>query len=89
LSNSSARKAVHHAHHDHQGGDAEGDGEQADAGDEEDEPLALARQQIAPRDHALVAGKDHWCFLQVRSLRAKSRSSVAACLDFARHERLW
>ena len=34
---------------------------QADRGDQEDEPLALARQQIAPRDHPLVAIEDHDC----------------------------
>ena len=37
-------KAVHHAHHDDQRGDAERDRDQADAGDEEDEALALARE---------------------------------------------
>ena len=52
-------EAVHHAHHDDQGGDAEHHRDQADRGDEEDEPLALARQQIAPGDHPLVAGEDH------------------------------
>jgi hypothetical protein len=35
-------KAVHHAHHDDQRGDAEHDGDQADAGDQEDEAFALA-----------------------------------------------
>ncbi len=52
-------KAVHHAHHDDQRGDAEHHRDQADRGDEEDEPLALAREQIAPGDHPLVAGEDH------------------------------
>ena len=43
-------EAVHHAHHDDQRGDAERDRDQADRGDEEDEPLALAGKQIAPGD---------------------------------------
>src|SRR3546814_9042478 len=34
-------------------------GDQADAGDEEDESLPLAGQQVTPGDHAFVSGQNH------------------------------
>jgi len=52
-------KAVHHAHHDDERCDTEHDGNKADRRDEENEPFALARQQIAPRYHRLIGGQDH------------------------------
>ena len=52
-------KAVHHRHDDDQRGDAERDGADAEPGDDEDEPLALAGQEVAPRDHPFVAVEDH------------------------------
>ena len=52
-------KAVHHAHDDDQRGNAERNCDQADAGDEEDESLALAGKQIAASEHPLGAVEDH------------------------------
>ena len=52
-------KAVHDAHHDDERGDTEHHRGQADAGDQEDEPLPLAGQKVALGDHAFVAGKNH------------------------------
>ena len=48
-------EAVHHAHHDDQSGDSKRDCADAEAGDDEDEPFALLRQQVPPGDHPLVA----------------------------------
>src|SRR5215207_5042529 len=52
-------EAVHHAHDDDQGGDAQRYGADAEAGNDEDEALALGRQQITAGEHSLVAGEDH------------------------------
>jgi hypothetical protein len=52
-------ETVHHAHHDHQGGDAEHHRPDAEAGDQADEAFTLARQQIAPRDHSFVPRENH------------------------------
>ena len=52
-------KAIHHAHDNNQRGDAEHDRHKADRRDKEDEPLALAGEQIAPCDHAFIGGEDH------------------------------
>ena len=55
---------------------------QADPGDEEDEALALARQQIAPGDHPLVAVEDHAVSLaSALSMLSSSRSPVARRLS--------
>ena len=71
-------KAVHHAHHDDQRGDAEHDRDQADRGDEKDESLAPARQQVAAGDHPFIAGQQHWPALYGPAPAAQSgRSSWA------------
>ena len=65
-------KAVHHAHDDDQCSNAERDRDQADAGDEEDEALALAGKQIASGEHPLGAIEDH-----KRSIRRGCRNAKA------------
>src|SRR5689334_20537851 len=70
-------EAVHHAHHDDQRGDAERHRDQADAGDEENEPLAFSRKQIASGEHPLGAVEDHAVSLaNALSMLSSSRSPV-------------
>ena len=58
------------------------------AGDEEDEPLALARQQIAPGDHPLVAVEDHAVSLaSALSMLSSCFSPRAAVLELDRARR--
>jgi hypothetical protein len=47
-------EAVHHAHHDNQRGDAEHHGDEAESGDDGDERLAAAWQEVAAGNHPLV-----------------------------------
>src|SRR5437868_13668263 len=52
-------EAVHDAHHDDQGGDAQRDCKQTDTGNKEDEPLARSGQEVAAGEHALGPVEDH------------------------------
>src|SRR6185369_2141820 len=70
-------EAVHYAHHDDQRRDAERNREQADARDEEDEALALLRQQVTPGEHPLGSVEDHAVSLaSALSMLSSSRSPV-------------
>ena len=46
-------EAVHHRHHDDQGGDAQHDAEEGEPGDDRDESFLAPRPQIAQRQHPL------------------------------------
>ncbi|PAV70332.1 hypothetical protein WR25_25236 [Diploscapter pachys] len=50
-------KAVHNAHDDDERRHTEHHRDEADRGDEEDERLPLARQQISPRDHPFIGAR--------------------------------
>src|SRR5262249_39537605 len=70
-------KAVHDAHDDDQRSNAQCDGDKADARDEENEPLAFPREQIASCEHALAAIEDHEVsFATADSRLNSSRSPV-------------
>ena len=50
-------EAVHHRHDDDEGGDAQHDAGEREAGDDGDEAFLAARPQVAARDHPLVGGE--------------------------------
>src|SRR3546814_11596636 len=52
-------EAVHYRHDDDEGGDADGDAEHREGGDDGDEALLPARAEIAQGDEALESGTEH------------------------------
>src|SRR3546814_3015901 len=52
-------EAVHYRHDDDEGGDADGDAEHREGGDDGDEALLPARAEIAQGDEALESGNEH------------------------------
>src|SRR3546814_4578343 len=52
-------EAVHYRQDDEEGGDAEGDAEHREGGDDGDEALLPARAEIAQGDEALESGNEH------------------------------
>src|SRR3546814_9437792 len=52
-------EAVHYRHDDDEGGDADGDAEHREGGDDGDEALLPARAEIAQGDEALDSGNEH------------------------------
>src|SRR3546814_14132030 len=52
-------EAVHYRHDDDEGGDADGDAEHREGGDDGDEALLPARAEIAQGDEALASGNEH------------------------------
>ena len=76
-------KTIHHAHHDNECSDAKHHGNQADRGNEKDEPLALSRQQVAAGDHTFVGRQDH----AARALRALAQAGNMCGL--LRNEHRW
>ena len=50
-------EAVHHRHHDDEGGDAEHDAEEGEPGDHRDESFLAPRPQVAQRQHPFERGE--------------------------------
>src|SRR6185312_16777533 len=69
-------KAAHDGCHDDERGNTERDADQGEDRDDGDEPLALARTQVAPGDHAFERSEHHPRPLPPRPLSRRSATGL-------------